>query len=331
MLYTAEAVSPAHPDKVCDRISDAILDECLRQDPDSRVAIETTGGHGIITITGELTTKAYVDIREIITRIVGDRYGIQINVVKQSPEIAAGVNIGGAGDQGIMVGYACNDNEDRVPQEFYMARKLCKEIYKYHPEDGKVQVTIDDNDNIIAIVCSFNKVNNGKLLNIIMDWLRERNQYGVLSKNLHINPAGDWSVGSFDADAGLTGRKIVVDAYGPEVSVGGGAFSGKDPSKVDRSAAYMARKVALELLKEYKSKKVIVKVAYGIGVVEPIMLQIIIVQNDGRLLKLEPEKRWKERFQPNNIIKELDLKKPIYEKTAEWGAFGDNNFTWNNA
>src|SRR3990167_468241 len=155
-MKTAEAVSPKHPDKLCDQISDAILDACLEQDPMSRVAIETMGGHGIITITGELTTKAYINAREIAQRIAGSQYGVQTNIVSQSPEIAQGVDTGGAGDQGIMIGYACNENEEMIPHELYLARSLCKFIYEKYPYDGKTQITLDV--KITTIVASFQNV-----------------------------------------------------------------------------------------------------------------------------------------------------------------------------
>lgn len=330
MFYTAESVSPKHPDKICDRISDAILDECLRQDENSRVAIETMGGHGIITITGELTTNAYVDIRQIVKRIAGDKIGIQINIEKQSPDIAFGIgceedNDLGAGDQGIMIGYACNENEQMIPQELYLARKLCKFIYNKHQEDGKTQITINDNKEIIDIVCSFANIKNQDLKNLIWEWLINNNVNNNKNlNNIHTNPAGDWKISGFDADTGLTGRKIVVDAYGPRIPVGGGAYSGKDASKVDRSAAYMARKLAIEILQQTTSKEVLIKVAYGIGLIEPIM---IAAEINGEYYPFDDIQKELERFKPQNIIDELDLKKPIYEKTAEWGAYG-NDFIW---
>jgi len=320
MFNTAESVTPKHPDKICDRISDAVLDECLRKDPDSRVAVETTGGHGIISVTGEVTTKGYVDVRKIVKRIVGNKYGIQINLERQSPDIAKGVDEGGAGDQGIMIGYACNENEEMIPQEMFLAKDLCKYLYYKFMEDGKTQITINNAKEIVAVVCSFNNILTSELKKWIDSWLL----YKMKADNVRVfvNPAGDWSVGSLDADTGLTGRKIVVDAYGPRVPVGGGAFSGKDPSKVDRSAAYMARKYAVELMKKTDSTEIKVSVAYGIGLVKPIIVEVIM---DGMIIDVDDI----ERFEPNNIIKELDLKKPIYEKTAEWGAFGNAEFNWN--
>ena len=327
MYRTAESVSPKHPDKVCDRISDAILDECLRQDPYSRVAIETMGGHGIITVTGELTTKAYINVRDIVTRIAGDKYGVQTNIVKQSLDIAQGVDIGGAGDQGIMIGYACRDNEEMMPQEYYLARDLCKYLYERYEEDGKTQITLNDDGKIIDIVVSFNNVKKGDLWSITQDWLGLKlHQMEDEKCNFHINSAGDWSVGSFDADAGLTGRKIVCDAYGPNVPVGGGAFSGKDPSKVDRSGAYYARSIAVGLLKQNKNfDNITVKLAFAIGIKEPVDFSYTAYQIEQKsMVEINLEK---DTVTVKKMIEELDLKSPFYEQTAEWGAFG-NKFNW---
>lgn len=321
MLKTAECVTPKHPDKICDQISDAILDACLKQDPDSRVAIETMGGHNLITITGELTTKAYVDIPEIVRGIVGDKYGIQTNIVKQSPEISQGVDTGGAGDQGIMVGYACNDNPDMIPQELYLARSLAKYIYEDYPYDGKTQITLDENNKINCIVASFQNANSDRLQELIRDWLFEIEE-NIDDINIYTNPAGDWSLGGFDADTGLTGRKLAVDNYGPQIPIGGGAFSGKDATKVDRSGAYGARKLAVDLLKSYNAKEVITKVAYSIGLAKPLMITAIV---DGK--EIDIDNSIYIDFEPNNLIKDLKLKEPIYQKTAEWGHFG-NGFEW---
>jgi S-adenosylmethionine synthetase len=320
MLKTAEAVSPKHPDKVCDQISDAILDECLRQDPKSRVAIETMGGHNIITITGELTTDAYVNIPEIVKSVVGDKYGVQVNIVKQSQDIARGVDTGGAGDQGIMVGYACRDNKEMIPQELYLARSLCKFLYHKYPEDGKTQITIDENKVIQTIVASFCNVSQDDLLNSINVWLDENK---LKSAKIYCNPAGDWTHGSFDADTGLTGRKLAVDNYGPQIPIGGGAFSGKDATKVDRSGAYMARKIAVDLLNNHGFNEVYVKLAYSIGVAEPVMATY--EGRNGATRKVGVVDGY--NLTPKGIIKFLDLIKPIYRETAEWGHFG-NGFEW---
>ena len=324
MLKTAESISPAHPDKICDRISDSILDECLKQDKNSRVAIETMGGHNIITITGELTTKAYIDVHKIVKRIVGNKYGVQTNIVQQSPEISRGVDKGGAGDQGIMIGYACNENEEMIPQELYLARSLCKFIYDAFPEDGKTQITLN-NEEVQTIVASFCNVSNIKLRQLIEVWLQKMKIIRV--QEILVNPAGEWNIGGFDADTGMNGRKIVCDAYGPQIPVGGGCLSSKDPSKVDRSGAYMARYIATDILKDFEEfethTEVFVKLAYAIGLEKPVMAVYKI--NDGEWYNIEK----KYDCTPKGIIKKLDLKQPIYESTACWGAFG-NGFKWDN-
>lgn len=327
-MKTAECVSPSHPDKLCDRISDAILDACLEQDPMSRVAIETMGGHGIITITGELTTKAWVNIPEVVKKIVGDKYGIQTNIVQQSPEIAQGVDTGGAGDQGCMAGYACNDNESMIPQELYLARSLCKFIYSLHPYDGKTQITINDDGIISTIVVSFQNVLAVELNLLINDWL-SINKFPVTGDyKVRSNSAGDWKIGGFEADTGVTGRKLMVDNYGPQIAVGGGCFSGKDATKVDRSAAYMARKIAVDYLKQSpEAKEVFVKLAYAIGVAQPVMVTIKIIENDNDVREMELPPTGIYDLTPKGIIDYLELRKPGFEKTAQWGHMG-NNFLW---
>jgi len=318
MLKTAECVSPKHPDKICDIISDAILDECLKQDKNSRVAIETMGGHGIITVTGELTTEAYVDVREIVREIVDDKYGVQTNIVKQSPEIAKGVDTGGAGDQGIMVGYACNENKSMIPQELYLARDLCKFIYKKFPYDGKTQITLNEKNEIVAVVASFQNAKRNDLKKLIDSWLSKKKHNGI---KIFCNPAGDWSQGGFEADTGVTGRKLACDNYGPQIPIGGGAYSGKDATKVDRSGAYIARKLAVETLKKYKAKEVIAKVAYAIGEKHPVMATLIV---DGKEIKINQKQT---RLTPKGIIQELNLNKPQFREVAAWGSFG-NGFKW---
>lgn len=315
MIRTAEVVTPKHPDKICDRISDAILDACLEQDPNTRAAIETMGGHGIITVTGELTTKAYVNIPEIVKEVYGKEIGVQTNIVRQSPEIAQGVDTGGAGDQGIMIGYACDDNEEYVPQEYYLARKLAQEIYHRYPFDGKTQVTIDDFN--LRVVASFQNAPAEELEKIVRGYLSKYSMYTV--EEVHCNPAGDWTLGGFDADAGLTGRKLAVDNYGPRVPIGGGAFSGKDSTKVDRSAAYMARYLAVNYLKETNAKEVLVQLAYAIGYDQPLQATAII---DGVETPIEGYD-----LSPKGIIKTLNLTLPLFSKTAEWGHMG-NRFFW---
>ncbi len=319
LLRTAESVSPMHPDKICDRISDAILDACLEQDKNSRVAVETMGGHGIITITGEVTTNAKVDYRKIAKRIVGNKYGIQVNIVEQSNEIAQGDDIGGAGDQGIMVGYACNETPELMPLEVILSRNLNKYIYNGHPYDGKTQITLN-NGKIETIVASFQNVSKEDLHALVVDWLKKEDNI-VETDGIEIlcNPAGDWSCGGFEADTGLTGRKLAIDNYGTRIPVGGGAFSGKDCSKVDRSGAYMARKIAVNLLNRNGAKEVFTYLAYAIGKKEPVMATAII---DGREQQIEGYD-----LSPNGIKELLYLDSPIYRKTAGYGHFG-NNFNW---
>ena len=178
-------------------------------------------------------------------RIAGTQYGVQTNIVTQSPEISQGVDGGGAGDQGIMVGYACNDNEDMIPEELYLARMLCRVIYYNHKFDGKTQITIDEDKAIVTIVASFQNIKGEELYQLVQNWLDDNKLKHHADVKIHANPAGDWSIGGFEADTGLTGRKIIQDAYGPQIAVGGGALSGKDATKVDRSGAYMARKIAV--------------------------------------------------------------------------------------
>ncbi len=321
MIKTAEAVTPLHPDKVCDCISDAILDACLAQDPNSRVAIETMGGHNIITITGELTTKAVINIPEIVRAVVGDSYGIQTNIVQQSPEIAQGVDNGGAGDQGIMVGYACNDNEALIPQELYLAKSLARFIFEVHPQDGKVQVTVGG-DYLQTIVASFCQVSRDELSRLINLWLDKLNL--IRPEQIYLNPAGDWSQGGFSADTGVTGRKLACDNYGPQIPIGGGAFSGKDATKVDRSGAYMARKIAVDLLKKHQAKEVLVKLAYSIGVAEPVMATAEITNSDGQKQEIAISGY---DLTPAGIINFLQLNKPQYSQVAQWGSFGQG-FVW---
>ena len=311
MYRTAEFVSPKHPDKICDRISDAILDKCLYQDPLSRVAVETCGGHGKVFVTGEVTTNAHIgSIEDIVNRICEQKMEVTTNIVKQSNFISQGVDTGGAGDQGIMVGYACNENKDMIPNELYFARELCKKIYESYPFDGKTQVTLD-NGEIKTVVASFQNAPKEALEQIITEWL----DYKVEGLEIHCNPAGDWDMGGFDADAGVTGRKLVVDNYGPRVPIGGGAFSGKDSSKVDRSAAYMARKIAVDTLKStIPSSEVYVYLAYAIGYDKPVQVTTII---DGEIHEIEDYD-----LSPNGIIEHLKLKEPKFEKTAEWGHMG---------
>ena len=314
MLKTAECVSPGHPDKMCDRISDAILDAYLAQDPKSRVAIESVGSHGQVWVTGEVTSLATnIDIEAIVTKIAGPGLSIRTHVVAQSPEIAQGVDTGGAGDQGIMTGYATRETPTYMPLEYELARTLCQKVYEVFPYDGKTQVTVDEEGKVFSVVCSFQNAPKVELLELVQSVIPNASEY-------HINPAGDWNQGGFDADAGLTGRKIIIDNYGPEVAVGGGAFSGKDPSKVDRSAAYMARRVAVDYLEARpEAKTVLVKLAYAIGHPQALMAVAVVdgVAEDVKGYDLTPR----------GIKDFLGLEAPIYADTAAWGHFG-RGFSW---
>ena len=319
MFYrTAESVSPKHPDKLCDRISDAILDAYLSVDPDARVAAETCGGHGVVFVTGEITSTAdEVDIPAIVHRIAGDEVEVHTKIVKQSPEIAAGVDTGGAGDQGIMIGYACDETPEMLPLEVMLSRRLNQYIYEKYPYDGKTQITIAPDGSVDSVVASFQNVPHDDLEARVREFIVVNNLTGKLE--LHINPAGDWSQGGFDADTGLTGRKLIVDNYGPRIAIGGGCYSGKDPSKVDRSAAYMARRIAVDYLRKRHAHEVLVRLAYAIGYAEPLEKTVVV---DG-----VPEEIEGYDLTPRGIIKYLDLKRPIYEKTAEYGHYG-HEFEW---
>jgi len=314
MMKTAECVSPSHPDKMCDRISDAVLDAYLAQDPRSRVAVESVGSHGKIFVTGEVTSTATdVDICAIVNEIVGGEYDISVHVVEQSPEIGRGVDAAGAGDQGIMTGYATRETDTYMPKEYELARNLCQKIYEVYPYDGKTQVTLGEDGSIFSVVCSFQNAPGADLLALVESVIPNAKAY-------HINPAGDWTQGGFDADAGLTGRKIIVDNYGPEVAVGGGAFSGKDPSKVDRSGAYMARRIAVDYLEaRAEAQEVLVKLAYAIGHPEALMA---IATVDG-----VPEAITGYDLTPEGIRSFLQLDQPVYGETAKWGHFG-RGFAW---
>jgi S-adenosylmethionine synthetase len=317
---TAESVSPRHPDKICDQISDAILDAHLAEDPNARVAVDVIGGHGTVFVTGEVSSKAKsVDVAAIVKRLAGDVAVIE-HLALQSAEIAQGVDIGGAGDQGIMVGYACNETPELLPLETILARKLNQYIYKKWPFDGKTQVTLSDGE-IVSLVASFQHAPQTELLARVKHWLRNEALARYYEIDFHINPAGDWSIGGFDADAGLTGRKLIVDNYGPRIPIGGGAFSGKDPSKVDRSAAYAARKIAIDYLRSRKASEVFVYLAYAIGYDQPLEATVSI---DG-----VQEVVTGYDLSPAGIITLLDLKRPIYEQTAQYGHFGNSAFLWN--
>jgi S-adenosylmethionine synthetase len=317
---TAESVSPKHPDKICDQISDAVLDAYLAADPDARVAIDVAGGHGFVFVTGEVSSHiSNIDIRGIVKRIAGN-VRVAIHIDRQSREIARGVDAGGAGDQGIMVGYATNETPELLPLEVVLARRLNQYLYERWPHDGKTQVTLKDG-HIISVVASFQHSKSDDLQAAVVQWLGVQDAAPVADDvQLYINPAGDWTHGGFDADAGLTGRKLVIDNYGPRVPIGGGAFSGKDPSKVDRSAAYFARKIAIEYLRKHNAKEVYVHLAYAIGYDQPLEATVTI---DGTSSPVDGYD-----LSPQAIISTLDLKHPIYEQTATYGHFGHPDLPW---
>jgi S-adenosylmethionine synthetase len=329
MLKTAENVTYGHPDKVCDQISDAILDECLRQDPSSRVAVEALGGHGKLAIMGEVTSSAKFDAAQIARNIykeIGydEELDILVNIVQQSPDIAMGVDTGGAGDQGIMVGYATSETKELLPLEHVLAYNLARkleevrvkgesELSKYLRPDGKSQVTIN-NGEVEAVVISTQHTKDANI-----DELRKLVVKEIVEpiipkyKNIFINATGLFIQGGFEADTGLTGRKIIVDNYGPQIPVGGGCYSGKDATKVDRSAAYMARYLATEYLKKYNAKEVLVKLAYAIGHPEPVMATAIV---DAKEVQIEGYD-----LSPRGIIETLNLRKPQYQQRARYGYF----------
>lgn len=338
-IYTVESVTSGHPDKICDQISDAILDECLRQDIKSRVAIETFGCHGILIIGGELTANAKVNFKKIarqVYRDIGYKDNLKIitNVIQQSPDIAQGVNNGGAGDQGIMYGFATNETTEFLPQGIVLVHKLTQglenlrksgEIAWLEP-DGKAQITMDGiKIKTILVSCQHQEnISQSKIRNTIISKLIKPLIGNVSQIEIFVNPTGKFVCGGFEADTGLTGRKIMVDTYGGLIPHGGGCFSGKDPTKVDRSAAYMARFAAKNLVAVGLAKKCLVSVAYAIGRAEPLMVEAVD-ENGKSLAKLVKSKF---DFRPNAIIEKLNLRQPIYLQTAVYGHFGKKGLPW---
>lgn len=338
--YTVESVTSGHPDKICDQVSDAILDECLRQDPKSRVAIETFGAHGLFVIGGELTTNAKIDAVAIAKKVyksIGhkDKLRVITNIINQSPDIAMGVDTGGAGDQGIMYGFATDETPEYLPKAVALVHKLTKGLenlrlskkIKWLLPDGKAQITIANGKIKTVLVSTQHK--KGVPIEIIRNEITEKLIKKVIGKNLKgidilINPTGKFEVGGFIADTGLTGRKIMVDTYGGLIPHGGGAFSGKDPTKVDRSGAYMCRFVAKNLVAKGKGKSVLVSVAYAIGKADPLMLE---AKNEkGEDLSDHVKKNYD--FRPLAIIERLKLRNPIYQQTAAYGHFGKAGLPW---
>ena len=359
-FFTSESVTEGHPDKLCDYISDSILDECLKQDQNSRVAVETFAANNNIIIAGQITSNAKFDIekmvREKIKEIGFDNENtdmdyrtckIHTDITKQSPDIALGVDIGGAGDQGIMFGFACDETENYMPYAIDMAHKLSKKLTEvrktkgipYLRPDGKTQVTVEYEDdkpkrieNILISTQTLDNIANEQLRKDIIEKVINNvipiNMMDEQTK-IYINPTGRFVIGGPLGDTGLTGRKIIVDTYGGYARHGGGAFSGKDASKVDRSAAYMLRHIAKNLVANGYAKKCEIQVSYGIGIKEPLS---IYVNTFGTSQKSEEElvELIKEKFNltPDGIINYLRLKEPIYTKTTNYGHFGKSDLPW---
>jgi len=362
-LFTSESVTEGHPDKMADQISDAILDACLEQDPKSRVAAETLTATGLVVIAGEITTEAYVDFQSLVRGVVASigydnaLYGFDANtcavissINKQSGDIAQGVDTGGAGDQGMMFGYATNETPELMPAPISLAHKLCRQLtavrksgkLPYLRPDGKSQVTVEYDENgkparIDAVVISTQhaeSVGNEELhADILKHVIQAVLPAAWLDKNTkyHINPTGRFVIGGPMGDTGLTGRKIIVDTYGGAGRHGGGAFSGKDPTKVDRSAAYMARYIAKNIVAAGLADKAEVQLAYAIGVAEPVSV-LIETFGTGKISEAKLTELVRKNFAltPKQIIESLNLRRPIFRKTAAYGHFGRNDpdFTW---
>jgi len=364
-LFTSESVSEGHPDKVCDQISDAILDDILKNDPTARVACETFCATGLVLVGGEITTNHYVDVPALVRKVVSeigytkgeyrfDHHSINVMsaINTQSPDIAMGVNTGGAGDQGMMFGYATNETKEYMPMTLVFSHQLVKklaDIRKKNPKlmpylrpDSKSQVTIEYGADrkpirVEAVVVSTQhdpdvtqkKIKDDIIKNVIKKVIPSK----LLDKNtkIHVNPTGKFVIGGPHGDTGLTGRKIIVDTYGGKAPHGGGAFSGKDPSKVDRSAAYAARHIAKNIVAAKLADECLIQVSYAIGVAQPVSI-FVDTYGTGKVSdeKLAAFIKKNIDLTPAGIIKRLDLRKPIYRNTAAYGHFGrnDKGFTW---
>jgi S-adenosylmethionine synthetase len=364
-LFTSESVSEGHPDKVCDQISDAILDDILKHDPTARVACETFCATGLVLVGGEITTHHYVDVPALVRKVVAeigytkgeyrfDHHSINVMsaINTQSPDIAMGVNTGGAGDQGMMFGYATNETKEYMPMTLVFSHNLVKklaDIRKKSPKlmpylrpDSKSQVTIEYGDDkkpkrVEAVVVSTQHdpdVSQKKIKEDIIKYvIKKVIPANLLDKNtkIHVNPTGKFVIGGPHGDTGLTGRKIIVDTYGGKAPHGGGAFSGKDPSKVDRSAAYAARHIAKNIVAAKLADECLIQVSYAIGVAQPVSI-FVDTYGTGKVSdeKLAAFIKKNIDLTPAGIIKRLDLRKPIYRNTAAYGHFGRNEkgFTW---
>lgn len=359
-FFTSESVTEGHPDKVCDLISDSILDECLKQDKYSRVAVETFASKNLINIAGQLTTNAKINVEEIARNVLKEigydneetdidyrTCRVETNITKQSSDIAMGVDVGGAGDQGIMFGYASNETKELMPFAIAMAHKLAKRLTEarrnkeidYLRPDGKTQVTVeyeDDKPKRIDTILISNQHLDTVDLDTMKKDITEKVIYKVIDKKyidentkIYVNPTGRFVIGGPLGDTGLTGRKIIVDTYGGYAKHGGGAFSGKDASKVDRSSTYMLRHIAKSIVANGLAKKCELQVSYAIGMKEPLS---VFVNTFGTNTIPEEEiiERIKEKFDltPNGIIEYLGLREPIYTKTTNYGHFGDKDLPW---
>lgn len=338
--HTVESVTSGHPDKICDQISDAILDECLRQDPKSRVAVETFGGHGMILVAGEVTSAAeadYADIARKIYQDIGHRSNPEIltNIVTQSPDIAQGVNVGGAGDQGIMYGFASDETPEFLPEAIVKVHRLANGLealrktsskFSWLKPDGKTQITVENGKIKTALVsCQHDEnIDQADIKTALVEHLIGPVIGDISRIEILVNPTGKFVIGGFDADTGLTGRKLMVDTYGGLIPHGGGCFSGKDPTKVDRSGAYMARFAAKSIVAAGLAKKCLVSVAYAIGRAEPLMVEA--VNEKGESMAEFIKKRFD--FRPAAIIERLNLRRPIYLQTAAYGHFGKPGLPW---
>ncbi len=358
--FTSESVTEGHPDKLCDLISDSILDECLKQDENSRVAVETFAAGNTITIAGQITSKAEFNVEEVVRKVIKEigydnaevdmdyrTCKIDINITKQSPDIAMGVDIGGAGDQGIMFGYASDETENYMPYAINMAHKLSKRlaevrkngIIPYLRPDGKVQVTVEYEDDkpkrieTILISTEHNADISQENLkkDVIENIINAVVPTDMMDENtkIYVNPTGRFVIGGPLGDTGLTGRKIIVDTYGGYARHGGGAFSGKDASKVDRSAAYMLRYIAKNIVANGYAKKCEIQVSYAIGMKDPLSIYINTF-GTGKRPEEELVEMVKSHFDltPKGMIDYLGLQEPIFTKTTNYGHFGKDDLPW---